>query len=283
MDVTTFKNASYLDEATTLITVPMAEQLLQNNQDNPRPLKMHIASDYARQMKLGRWGRSPEPIVVTKSGRLANGQHRVYAILASGVEQHVHVVIIEDKDFDDVSSILDRGAPRTAADVLKVDPAIIRPINYLLRSAGIKKVKPEDLAVFVDSEMGKIIEEMIKIKAKGRLWRHSCFRAAMAVAILSGKIPKEQAFEIYTTVSQNVMTEWPHIFSELYVQMNDTMRRHETSGRSFTNDWYMRSLYAFENINKNTKTIRIYKSYQEEVKTTSLSTLYAINPQWGEK
>jgi hypothetical protein len=281
MDVTTLKNASYLDEATTLITVPMAKQLLQNNQDNPRPLKTHIADDYARQMRLGRWGRSPEPIVITKSGRLANGQHRVHAIVTSGVEQNIHVVIIEDKDFDNVSAILDQGAPRTAADVLKVDPVIIRPISYLLRAAGIRKVKPEDLAVFVDSEMGKIIEKTAKMKVKGRLWRHSCFRAAMAVAILSGKISKEQAFEVYTTISQNVMTEWPHIFSELYVQMNDTMRRHETSGRSFANDWYMRSLYAFENVNKNTKTIRIYKSYQEEVKTMSLATLYSINPQWG--
>ena len=59
--------ARTLDESLSIITPSVAKEISQNNPNN-RKFRMHIAQDYARQMRLNRWGKSPEAIVLTKSG-----------------------------------------------------------------------------------------------------------------------------------------------------------------------------------------------------------------------
>ena len=278
MDITTLENVSYLNKSTTLVTPEIAKEFWSGNENNPRPFKTHVANDYARQMRLSRWGKSPEPIVITKSGKMGNGQHRVWAVINTGIAQNFHVMVIEDEQFDEVCSVLDQGAPRTSSDILQIDSAIIRPINYLLRCSGISKVKPDDLLPYVESDMGRLLTKMIAIKCKGKTWRHTCFRAAMTVAILDGSIGDDNAFEIYNTLNEEVLTDWPKIFAELYIQLNDSGKSLNHSGRSFENDWFTRGLYAFQKVNEGTKTIRITKSFQHDAKAKSLSALYSINP-----
>lgn len=273
--------ARTLDESLSIITPSVAKEISQNNPNN-RKFRMHIAQDYARQMRLNRWGKSPEAIVLTKSGILVNGQHRIWAIIETGISCTADVVVIEDKDFDSVFEILDQGASRTASDILKIDSKQILPINYLLRCAGLQKPKPQDLKVFIESPMGEILAQACSLKLKGKVWKHTGFKAALAISILSGAITKERAFEVLNQLNGGSINDWPAIFSQLYIQLTDPAKQLKINGRSFENDWFARSVYSFVNVDKPTKTIRLSKSFNQEVKNISMAALYAINPDFLE-
>lgn len=72
------------------ITPKMAESWLNLNTNN-RPLREGVAEKYAADMKAGDWTNCPEPISFYADNSLADGQHRLYAIVESGVSVRMPV------------------------------------------------------------------------------------------------------------------------------------------------------------------------------------------------
>lgn len=267
-----------LADTKALITVKLAEQLLEGNASN-RKFRKHHGEHIARQMKLGRWKVSPEPIVVTDKGRMANGQHRMWAIVQTGIPCEFDIKVIPDEDFDEIFAILDQGATRSNSDILNADNKIVMPISYLLRSCGVQKVTPEDLRPYVESDMGRLLQRLRDEKINGKIWRHTCFKAALAVCVLSGRTSEVRAFEELRHVNSTPITKWPHIFGQLFWQLTDTTKPLYISGRSLDNDWFMRSVYALTNIEAGVflKTIRISKTFARNAKDDALAVLKNIN------
>lgn len=99
------------------VTPELAEQYLAKNESNRHLSRLRVAS-YADDMKNGRWKFNPNPIVFDVDGKLADGQHRLAAIIKAGIPVKMLVMFdapIESKD------IIDFGKPRTSGDVLKID------------------------------------------------------------------------------------------------------------------------------------------------------------------
>jgi hypothetical protein len=67
------------------ITPRKAEAWLNLNTNN-RPLRPGVVEKYADDMKHGRWTNCPEPISFYADNDLADGQHRLFAIIDAGVE-----------------------------------------------------------------------------------------------------------------------------------------------------------------------------------------------------
>ena len=68
------------------ITPKIAEAWINSNKSN-RKLRDGIVEKYADDMKHGRWTNCPEPISFYDDGDLADGQHRLFAIIESDTEQ----------------------------------------------------------------------------------------------------------------------------------------------------------------------------------------------------
>jgi hypothetical protein len=68
------------------ITPKVAEAWLNANKSN-RKLRDGIVEKYANDMKRGGWTNCPEPISFYADGDLADGQHRLWAIVESGTSQ----------------------------------------------------------------------------------------------------------------------------------------------------------------------------------------------------
>lgn len=84
------------------ITPFVAELMLRGNISN-RPVRKQRVDMYADDMLNGRWASNGESIVVTESGKLVNGQHRLLAILKANMAFDFTVSIIPDseaKNFD---------------------------------------------------------------------------------------------------------------------------------------------------------------------------------------
>lgn len=281
MDMNLFSEASLLDESLTLITVEMAKQLMNKNADNPRPFVKSTAERYARQMRLSRWGKSSESIVITRSGRLVDGQHRCWAIIVTKLAQKMHVVIIEDEDFDEVSAVLDQGLRRSNAVILKTTNEVVQPITYLLRGTGIKKVEPDDIEPFINSSLGEHLKTISKIRTTRRIWKNTQVRAAMVIAIEADWIEPITALTLYQNLNEKNMAAWPHIFSELFLQLTETHKQLNRSGNTLENDWYMRSLYAFKHFSRpETKTVRLMQGFKKEAKEKTRNVMKTLVPNY---
>lgn len=129
-----------------LITPSLAKELLEANVSN-RHHRSWIVKSYSQDMLNGRWKvNTAEPIKISKTGVILDGQHRLMAIISSGVP--IMQCIAYNLD-DSVFDVLDTGVPRSAKDVFRIQgiknevltPAIIAMFNLLEtgRKTGSKK------------------------------------------------------------------------------------------------------------------------------------------------
>lgn len=99
------------------ITPSLASKLLKQNSRN-RHVSQALVSKYERDMSRGDWTLNGEPIIVGASGVLLDGQHRLHAVVESGVT--VEILLVEGVD-DSAFSTIDSGAARTFAHVLGIE------------------------------------------------------------------------------------------------------------------------------------------------------------------
>lgn len=104
------------------ITPKAAEAMLNANKSN-RTLRDGVVEKYAADMGAGRWTACPEPISFYEDGDLADGQHRLFAIIESGKPQEFPVA---------------RGVPREAG--LNINTGLSRS---LIDNARISKTGGE--------------------------------------------------------------------------------------------------------------------------------------------
>lgn len=102
-----------------LITPKKAEEWLNTLNTNNRTLREGVAEKYAADMRNGRWLPNPEPIQFFEDGSLADGQHRLWAIVESGVS---------------IRMVVARGVPREAA--LAINTGLTRTLSDNLKIAG---------------------------------------------------------------------------------------------------------------------------------------------------
>ena len=98
------------------ITPEWAEKALEGNTHN-RPISNGTVEDYASQMKRKLWLLNGEAIVFDYSGRLLDGQHRLWACVDSGAS--FDAVVVRGVDPETFSTI-DTGKKRSAGDVLHI-------------------------------------------------------------------------------------------------------------------------------------------------------------------
>lgn len=91
------------------ITPQMAEEYLKKNQDNYRNISKSVVDAYAEDMKNGKWETNGETISFYENGILFDGQHRLNAVLKSGVAVQFIVV----RGIPNETKITDWGKTRT--------------------------------------------------------------------------------------------------------------------------------------------------------------------------
>jgi hypothetical protein len=98
------------------ITPELATDLLKGNVNN-RGLSRAKVKTFAKQVTQGKWRKTGQGISVSTSGRLLDGQTRLYAVVQSG--QPATMVVAWNCD-EDSFAVFDTGRARSATDVLKI-------------------------------------------------------------------------------------------------------------------------------------------------------------------
>jgi hypothetical protein len=98
------------------VTPEMALDWLTNQTEN-RNLRQQDIKVMADDMRNGRWKDNGETIKFLKDGRLADGQHRLHAVLEAEVNVPFHIVANLDED---ALSTIDTGRARQVHDLMKI-------------------------------------------------------------------------------------------------------------------------------------------------------------------
>lgn len=102
------------------VTPAKAKAWLSKNHAN-RTLSKPTFQRYARTMAAKRWGESPHPIVFNGDGSLIDGQHRLAAVVLSGVTIPMWVCRGATAD---MRQFIDHGRKRSTSDVLHMEHGI---------------------------------------------------------------------------------------------------------------------------------------------------------------
>lgn len=120
-DKNRIKDIEYLASLNFSITLTISPDtarfwLSEMNLDNRR-LDKGKAKSYSKRIKSKEWMLNGEPIIVSNTGRLLNGQHRLQGVVLSGQSVLFDVRFgISSEAFDTI----DNGKPRSTADVFHI-------------------------------------------------------------------------------------------------------------------------------------------------------------------
>jgi len=113
------------------VTPIKAAHWLNSNKSN-RKLRDGVAEKYATDMTEGRWTQSTVPITFYEDGDIADGQHRLWAIVESGKAQRF--IIMQGLDRHAGLNI-DTGLPRSLVDNARISGENTELSNELLSVA----------------------------------------------------------------------------------------------------------------------------------------------------
>lgn len=170
-----------------LITPAIAQFLLTNHNGRNRPVKQTRVDQYAMELKLEKWKYNGERILFDKDGQLLSGQHRLLAILKSGVSMLVDLKFGIDPDVRDT---IDAGAPRSTKDIRRLvtgDPDSAFKLKAL---NGVKKILNHRrtgtsavLAELMENDFSRGLETALAtVKNRGGLGRGPAVGAITFVA-----------------------------------------------------------------------------------------------------
>lgn len=101
----------------TTLTPALAALLLDRNTENRR-INQRLVDTFAIDIGGGRWSLNGEPIVISDTGELNDGQHRCQAVVDTGRSIETVMVIGVSRDS---RSTLDQGRARSIGDYLGMD------------------------------------------------------------------------------------------------------------------------------------------------------------------
>lgn len=118
-----------IDASIKKITKKEATELLESNSVN-RKLRGRVVDAYRRDMEEGRWKMTGEPIQISRSGMLLNGQHRLTALATSDKAKSQEFLVVTGLD-DKVQMAMDQGAARGVADALKIANGHVKNVTVV--------------------------------------------------------------------------------------------------------------------------------------------------------
>lgn len=170
------------------ITPAKAERMLNNNKGN-RKLREGVSERYAEDMRRGRWTNCVAPIAIYADGDLADGQHRLWAVVMAGVA--VRFLVVRGIDRADGLNI-DVGLVRSLVDNARISGVNIDLSNRLLsvtraigtgcRSSGKENQLSNAQRLALVDQYGEAARWAMSNAPSGRAFSHSLVVAAMARA-----------------------------------------------------------------------------------------------------
>jgi len=198
------------------VTPDMAREWFQLSGGNPRGFRKHWAQYLADALKRGEWLLTHQGVAISESGVLIDGQHRIWAIMNTGISATLLVVTGVP---DESALVIDRGLKRTYADVIGISkdeaelPAIAARYLFATQSPS-----PQQVKCMADAGMIAIHEKIHSAYAgKVKTFTAAPMRLAVAYMLMKGHDEKFVLGQYKALASESIndMTPTTRLFYKL--------------------------------------------------------------------
>ncbi|MEB0029146.1 hypothetical protein QN372_00135 [Undibacterium sp. RTI2.1] len=153
-------NTSKVSTSIMKITPTIAANLLKKNKPDNRDVRPGNVAKFVKELKSGNFKTTHQGIAFDQDGFLTDGQHRLHAIVESGIPAEMMVTKGLDRD---AFSVMDVGARRTAGNILHCSPKIAQAVSLAIRmlspGGNSSAVTPSELQVAYEA-IGHLAEEL---------------------------------------------------------------------------------------------------------------------------
>lgn len=219
-----------------LITPQMAADFLKQNTGN-RNIRHWWVRALAGAIRRGEWVPTHQGIAITQSGRLLDGQHRLEAIVLSGIP--CWMLVVRDVD-EEAFMVTDRGRVRSYSDItgLATKTAevcrIFCTIYFPKEHGGTTSPQMLKLANTGIGDLSDALTDHCGTTTK--VFASASFRAAAVQLVLEG-VPREHVFSAYRAM---VLRD-----DDRLTQAMKTARRQVEDGKLNTDGGDEKILYLF--------------------------------------
>lgn len=190
-----------------LITPSMAEELLKLNVSNRRQRRWW-AQALAAAMRRGEWKATHQGIAFSISGKLIDGQHRLMAILISGISQLM--LVVHDVP-DDAFSVLDIGVKRTISDTTGLSKKTAEACRLAAVIVNGGSVTPQQVTEVANGGFGEVHERLLEAcNSSVALYTAAPMRVAACIQIMDGH-PEDYILSLYRKLALRNFEELPPI------------------------------------------------------------------------
>lgn len=268
-----FQNTKFMSNlirsSVKTITVEYATELMKHNFFN-RPLNKITVEDYKSQIVRGLWRLNGESIKISDKGNLMDGQHRLTAIIESGIP--VKSLVVEGVDEKDFATI-DTGRTRTISDLFNIDQvqnasqisAIITAYFRLLRSNNTSA--SNDSLRKLRLSKGEILEYYRKNALTIQDIHKFCTHCRSKLPVMT--ITEMGAFYLYLTRTLN------HPYEKVEAFFKELVGLHPVTNSTVTvlHDSLIKGLAGKISFTPNQRRAYIIKTWNAYVKGKELKTL----------
>jgi hypothetical protein len=231
------------------VTPEIATHFLQKNQGN-RDYRKSWVAHLSRIIKNGEWMVTHQGIALDKTGNLIDGQHRLLAIIDSGMPVQINVTYDAEAN---TYECIDLGVKRNLADVTRFNKKTAEVCSVMSRflGTGYKKIPTASEAKQIyDNGIGKISDELNEFANKNvKFYSSAPFRLAVIIMVMDGH-DKEYVFNSYYNLINLNMDKLPPIAHSLIKQVhNYSINLHE---KNYT---IARALKVFDAKRENTQLV----------------------------
>lgn len=253
-------------EEYVIVTPEIAQKLLETNKKN-RKLSVKTVNVYAYDMRTGAWNDNNEdPIVINKFNIMENGQHRLYAVIKSGVPTKFKVITGSEP----AAETYDRGRPRRTNDSLIMKGTVdtkslnekISIVRLLARFGySIGKLSDSQIEKYIlqyDYELWRAIRLVSSGKTVGIARKKEVYLATYCA--LRSSIPENQLYDFFNVVNSGFMDyKWQSsaiVLRNLIVEGNPTII--PGHGKGYSEHLLLVAEYAIRDYVKMTPRTRKY-------------------------
>ena len=255
------------------ITPDLAAEFLKSNTHN-RVIKKSKVKKYSDDLRRGNWKLTHQGVAISPNGRLLDGQHRLSAIVQSGIAAQMVVALDVNEDAYEVK---DRGVSRSVSEATGIPKKVIEPCGYIWRLHETGSVEGHDvkkiLNVFNDQ-----ISDLHAAAGNTPRARSSAGIKAAVILRLKQNLDRHYAdildqWRAFIASDFDVM--WPSV-KAFYRQIIDEPQR--GNGGQNQKDRAVRAWIAFDPHRKNISKI-IVRDYE-----TSIQEMRDVwQPSWVQK
>ena len=190
------------------ITPEMAAKMLRDNTGNRRVRHAHVQR-LTDAMANGEWKETHQGVAVSESGKLIDGQHRLMAIVQSGIGQWTNVSTgVRDDSF----TALDQGEKRSVADMFHISPVESAVLGRIAREVAGSYARPSVAYLEkINACFGPLVHELCEFApSTTKVYGTTIMRMA-AIAHIVGGDDKKRVFDTFYAISRVDVDSMPPI------------------------------------------------------------------------